>query len=64
MNLEEYRVGWEGVWKAREEREGGDWTPPPPSPRSLIIVVHHEQYYSLLIGTRYINTCHGFLTKV
>lgn len=32
MNLEEYRVGWEGVRKAREEREGGDWTPPPPLP--------------------------------
>jgi len=30
MNLGEYRVRWEGLWKAREERIGGDWTPPTP----------------------------------
>ena len=41
MSLGEYRAGWEGVRKAREERVGGDWTPPP---HSLIIVVHHEQF--------------------
>ena len=41
VNLGEYRAGWEGVWKAGEERLGGDWT---PLPRSLIIAVHHEQF--------------------
>lgn len=25
VNLGEYRVGWKGVWKAREERVGGNW---------------------------------------